>query len=102
VRAGNDPALAKELAGLFVDECPGWLAELAGAVERGDAAVAARAAHTIKGAVDHWGAARAFDLALRLERLGRDDKLERARALVPELGRALDELVPALRAYAES
>jgi signal transduction histidine kinase/CheY-like chemotaxis protein len=102
MRAGNDPALAKELAGLFADECPGWLAELTGAVERGDAAVAARAAHTIKGAVDHWGAARAFDLALRLERLGRDRKLERARALVPELGRALDELVPALRAYAES
>jgi two-component system, sensor histidine kinase and response regulator len=102
VRSGNDFELAKELAGLFVAECPGWLAELRGALDRGDSTVAARAAHTIKGAVDHWGAAPAFDLALRLERLGRDGKLDKARLLVPDLARALAELVPVLSAFARS
>ena len=102
MRAGNDVALAKELAGLFVAECPVWIGDLRAAIDRGDAAVATRAAHTIKGAVDHWGAAPAFDLALRLERLGRDNKLDKARLLVPDLARVLDQLVPALRAFARS
>ena len=100
-RTGNDVVLARELAGLFLAECPVWVEQLSGAIARGDSAVAMRAAHTIKGAVDHWGAARAFDLALRLERFGRDNKLDRARALVPELVRELDALAPALRDFAD-
>jgi len=99
-RAGDDVALARDLAGLFLDECPRWLAQLTDALAQGDAAAATRAAHTIKGGVDHWGAARAFDLALRLERLARDQKLARARDLLPELTRELDELMPALRGFA--
>ena len=101
-RAGDDTALARELAGLFADECPGWLAQLGAALGQGDAAGASRIAHTIKGAVDHWGAARAFDLALQIERLGRDGKIDKARALVGDLRRELDDLVASLRAFAMS
>src|SRR5262249_10302616 len=102
VRAGNDVGLARELAGLFLEELPGWVAELTAAIERGDAPVATRAAHTIKGAVDHWGAAGAYDVALRLERLGRERKLDKARKLVPQLQRELEAIVPALRELARS
>ncbi len=101
-RAGDDEELARELATLFLDECPAWLGDLTEALQRGDAEVATRAAHTIKGAVDHWGASKAFDLALRLERLGREKKLEEARKLLPELVRSLESLFPAIRAFAGS
>jgi two-component system sensor histidine kinase/response regulator len=98
-RAGDDAELAKELAGLFLEECPKWLADLKRGLDVRDAQLATRAAHTIKGAVDHWGARRAFDLALRLERLGRDEKLEEARPVVTELEAALRALFPALRTF---
>ncbi len=99
-RAGDDEELARELAGLFLDECPVWLGDLTEALEKGDAEVATRAAHTIKGGVDHWGASQAFDLALRLERLGREKKLDDAKKLLPELVRSLEALFPAIRTFA--
>ena len=99
-RAGDDVELARELASIFLDECPGWLRDLERALATGDLETATRAAHTIKGAVDHWGSQRAFDTALRLERFGREKKLEDARRLLPELRRQLDVFSPLLREFA--
>lgn len=100
-RAGDDVELAKELASIFLDECPGWLRDLADGLEAKDFEKATRAAHTIKGAVDHWGSQRAFDAALRLERLGREKKLEDAKRLLPELQKQLEALFPVLRDFAQ-
>ena len=99
-RAGGDAALAQELAGVFLEECRSWLGDLDRAMATGDATELARAAHTIKGAVDHFGAAHLHDCALRLERVGRSGELTRAGDIADELRTEIGRLRPALEAFA--
>jgi signal transduction histidine kinase/CheY-like chemotaxis protein/HPt (histidine-containing phosphotransfer) domain-containing protein len=99
-RAGGDAALAQELAAVFLDECRGWLGDLDRAMAAGDGTELARAAHTIKGAVDHFGAAQLHDCALRLERVGRSGELTRAGEIADELRTEIGRIRPALEAFA--
>jgi two-component system sensor histidine kinase/response regulator len=96
---GGDRALLKELIGVFLSEAPGWMRELEGAIQRGDAALVQRLAHTIKGAVDSCGASRAYDAAMLLERMGRGGDLRRAREGYATLDGELDRVRPELLAY---
>src|SRR5262249_53248995 len=52
---GNDPGLLKEIAGIFLASCSTWQAELRSAAEAPDATRLQMAAHTVKGAVGHFG-----------------------------------------------
>jgi HPt (histidine-containing phosphotransfer) domain-containing protein len=97
---GGDRDLLQELIGIFLTEAPGWMRDLEGALSRGDAAEVHRLAHTIKGAVDSCGAARAYDAAMLLERMGRGGELDGATAAYATLDRELTELRPELTAYA--
>jgi signal transduction histidine kinase/CheY-like chemotaxis protein/HPt (histidine-containing phosphotransfer) domain-containing protein len=99
-RVGGDEVLLKELIGIFLDECPKWLAEIRAAVAAGDAAKLRRAAHTIKGAVDNCGASTAFDAALRLERIGSEERLGEAEEALSILVSELGRLEPALARFA--
>jgi two-component system, sensor histidine kinase and response regulator len=99
-RVGGDEPLLKELIGIFLVECPKWLADLRDARGVSDAKRFTRAAHTIKGAVDNCGASSAFDLALRLERMGHERRLEEAGELIAQIEVELARLSPALDAYA--
>ncbi len=71
-RAGGDEELARELATIYLTESPRWIADLERALSTGDREGFVRAAHTLKGSVDHWGARRARELAFGLERAGRE------------------------------
>jgi HPt (histidine-containing phosphotransfer) domain-containing protein len=90
-RVGNDVELMQELARVFLEECPGWMAELRRALAGGDAAGVRRLAHTVKGSLGQFGARTAFDAAQRLEMMGRDGILAGAEeacvVLEAELGR---------------
>jgi two-component system, sensor histidine kinase and response regulator len=97
---GDDPELLRELAGIFLQECPGILQEIRTAVARGDAANLKCAAHNLKGSVDNFAAGAAFAAALRLEMMGRDGKLVEASGALADLERELDRLTPALTALA--
>jgi signal transduction histidine kinase/CheY-like chemotaxis protein len=97
-RAGDDEALARELAGMLLEEAPRWLNDLRGALERGDAAELTRAAHTLKGQADQFGARRAFEVALALEKRGRAGELEGAGPLVGELSVEYERLLQELAA----
>ena len=66
---GGNRGLLQELIGIFLTEAPVWMRDLEGALRRRDAAEVHRIAHTIKGAVDSCGAARAYDARLLLERM---------------------------------
>jgi len=101
-RVGGDQALARELAAVFVEECPTWLADVDGALREKDLARLARAAHTIKGAVDHFGVERLHDCALRLERIGRSGELSRAEEIRGELADEIEALKAPLSAFASS
>jgi PAS domain S-box-containing protein len=92
----GDEDLLRELAELFLRECPRQVEELGRAIGRADAPGVRRAAHTIKGAVGNFGARPAAHLADRLEALARDGSLARAdelfAALNEQLGRVTAEL----------
>ncbi len=70
-RVGGDVEFLKEIAGLFLDDCPKLLAEIRSAVTGGDARQLEYAAHTLKGSVANFGAEAARQAAFRLESLGR-------------------------------
>jgi HPt (histidine-containing phosphotransfer) domain-containing protein len=94
---GNDPGLLKEIAGIFVANCSTWQAELHSAADAQDATRLQMAAHTVKGAVGHFGDQEAYDAAYRLELIGKGRDLKDVAAACAVLDQALARLQTALR-----
>jgi CheY-like chemotaxis protein len=94
---GDDAAFLKEVAGVFVDTCPTWQAEIRAAVQSKDARQVQMAAHTVKGAVSHFGAQQAYDAALQLELIAKSGQMQNATAAVAALEHALHRLRSALQ-----
>src|SRR5277367_2602582 len=74
-RVGGDPELLKEIAILFLENYRDWLGELRQATARGDAEMVERTAHGLKGSVANFGARKAVEASLNLEKLGRNRDL---------------------------
>ena len=88
-QAGGDRALLVRLVDIYRQQSTALRAQLSQAVGGADARAAHQQAHALKSVVGHWGRGPAFQLADRLESLGRDGD---ASALPP----VYDELVSAL------
>ncbi len=101
-RTGGDVELARELAGMLLEEAPRWLEELHAALAKDDRATAARAAHTLKGQADHWGAAAALAIARRVETDARAGDLAEAKRGARELDERVREVLEAVRAFVAS
>jgi PAS domain S-box-containing protein len=95
-RVGGDRELLRELAGVFLGECPRWMAELRQAVAGHDALTLRRVAHTLKGSMGQFGAEAAWAAALRLETMGRDGDLAGAPEACAALEEQLRRLLPVL------
>ncbi len=95
-RVGGDGRLLSDLAELFLDNCTKLLSEIKEALDRRDGEALARAAHTIKGSVGNFAAKSAFELALRLETLGRKGDLTQAKEASAALEREIERLKTAL------
>jgi HPt (histidine-containing phosphotransfer) domain-containing protein len=100
-RAGNDEDLARELMSIFLEEYPAWLQQLRQALSNRDAVALRRTAHTIKGAVDHCGAVHVYDLALTIERLAGNQRLEHVGGAVKALTQTLSDLRPAMQQFVD-
>ena len=99
----GDEALLRDLAELFLADCPRLLAAFRGAVAARDPARIARAAHAIKGSVANFGAPAATAAAQRLESLGRhadpsliDEAAEALEVALEPLKHELAGLLPSL------
>jgi len=88
--------LLRDVVNLFMDDCPRLMDGIRGAVERSDARGLERAAHKLKGTVANFSARASYDAALRLEVMGREGHLEKAREALGTLGTAIEELRPVL------
>ena len=95
-RFEGDTELVREVAQLFLDDCPHRLEALRAALASGDAAALQRAAHSLKGSVSNFAAPAAAEAARRLEVLARDGQLTYAAAACAALEREIARLVPAL------
>lgn len=98
-RAGGDAVLLQELATLFLTDGPKHLLEVKVALTRGDGPALSRAAHTLKGAAELFGAVAVIRAASELEGLRRAGDLARAERVCADLEAAFTRLLTALTAF---
>lgn len=101
-RLGGNEQLFLDLARFFLEDAPVVLAELGTALERDDAPVAERAAHSLKGLVANFGANEAVRLATELQRIAHDGDLSKATPLYPRLTTEVNLLRRELEEYQAS
>jgi len=96
LRVEGDEALLADLAKLFCEQSPRMMAAIQEAIENKNADAIERAAHSLKGSVATFAAREAFELALKMESLGRARELDDAvgvfAALTEEIGRVQTDL----------
>ena len=95
----GDEELLRELVSTFLGEIPSTMQAMRTAIDAGEATSLQRAAHTLKGALGHFGARRAYDAALTVETLARGGDVAAAAEGLPELNLAMAELTPILVDY---
>ena len=98
-RLAGDVELARQLAGVFVSECPRMMTEVRAAVEQGSADGVRRAAHALKGSLLNFVDTGPSVMACDLERMGRDNHLEGAPATLVRLERDVSRLVKDLERF---
>ncbi len=77
-RLGNDMELFSELADLFIEDSSRLLSLIKESIDSLDPETTRKYAHTIKGSIANFSAPRAYDAALLLENLGRNNDLTKA------------------------
>ena len=97
-RLGGDEELFAEVAGLFVAETPGQVAEIRRAVAAGDADTLRRTAHALKGAAGYVGGGPTAAAAQVLESMGAAGDLAAAPAALLTFDRETSRLLAALAA----
>ena len=97
-RVGGDADLLREVIELFLDDYPQALEGIRSAVAARDATALEHQAHSLKGSVSTFGARRAFEAALALEKQGRSKNMSGVENGLSQLEDALQALVPELQA----
>jgi CheY-like chemotaxis protein len=92
-RVGQDEDLLRELAVVFLDESPKLMDQIRTAIANENLPALRMTAHGLKGSVDNFSAARAFDAALKLELMAQERDLSGAGAAL----RLLEQEVARLR-----
>ena len=92
----GDKAFRRELAGMFLEDCPKSLSEIRAAVAGRDGPALKLAAHTLKGSAGTFKDKEAVAAALQMEMVGRDADWEHAEAAGLVLTREMGRLTAAL------
>jgi CheY-like chemotaxis protein len=100
-RVGGKVEIVAKIAKMFLASGPRLLSEVREAIARGDSAELMSAAHTLKGAVGNFSSKGAFEAALQLETMGRDNDLTHAQEVYSMLEKEMERLKPALSALIE-
>jgi len=93
----GDQELLRELAQMFLDECPALMASISEAISKEDIEELRRTAHTLKGSALVIGGKAAGATALLLENMGRDAQFETAATAFQTLEEKIAELKLALQ-----
>jgi two-component system, sensor histidine kinase and response regulator len=80
-RFDGDSEVLKELAGIFLRECPRMLDEIRAALGAADSKALERAAHTLKGSVGNFAMPGPWETAQRLELLAKSGQLSGAQEI---------------------
>jgi PAS domain S-box-containing protein len=96
-RVGGDRKLLRELIDVYLADSPKMLGRIRRAVAAREAGELREAAHALKGAIANFAAKGAFDAALELETMGREQRLGAARDALARLEAEIEEVEQALR-----
>lgn len=101
-RLDHDINLLRELVSLFISDSTTILGRIKSSIDRGDSAALRKEAHTLKGSVSNFSAYRAYELALELEKLGREGDLDESAEKFALLGMEIENVREALIALAKA
>jgi len=91
-RLGGDEDLLRQIAEVFLKDAPEQMLSLKDAIQKGDATLAERLAHTLKGASANVGANVLQELAAQMEITGKEGDLNRAQKLLETTMREYETL----------
>lgn len=83
--AGGDVEFLKELVEIYRSDYPNKLSKIRQALKDGEAKVLYETAHSLKGASGNLGLGRVYELALQIERMGREGRLQGVEEVLREL-----------------
>ena len=92
-------AVLKDLARIFLMECPKLLKDLRQGLADENVELTQRAAHTLKGAARILAAKRLAGLAGELEKLAKDKQLDAVRSRLGEIEAAVDQACGIIKAW---
>jgi two-component system sensor histidine kinase/response regulator len=98
-RIGGDMELLSEMVEIFLDDNPDLMKKMQDAILKGDAITLERAAHTLKGSVGNFSAVKAYDAALKLEKMSRDNDITNAEKAFALLENEIQQLKTALAKF---
>jgi len=78
-RVGNDQELLRELIGMFLEDCPGWVEQIQSSVRGADARNLKLFAHLLAARLRTSASGVVTEAARRLERMGQSGELGRRR-----------------------
>lgn len=96
-RVDGDMEFFKEVIGVYLENCPKQMSDIKDAVSKNDSHALERAAHSLKGSVGAFCAKPAFDAALKLEMMGRENNLTDAKNVYTVLEKEIERLKSALK-----
>lgn len=97
----EDPVFLEHLVETFREDCKVYLQSIREAVDEEDAWALVQEAHGLKGAAANLQADPVFQVARRIEQMGRERNLDEASAMVDELEDEIDRLIPVLEELVE-
>ncbi len=89
---GNED-LFREIAGMFIESWPDYIARIKEGITGNDAVLLEREAHSLKGAVGNFGAKEVYDAAYCLEKLGKEGTMATAQEALSNLESAVTGFV---------
>ena len=87
-KLGDDEQLFADAITIFLEDCPGRLADIRSALDDGEPRAIRAAAHALKGAAGILAARELFDAARVLEDFGETGRIDNARLAWPRLSDA--------------
>ncbi len=89
---GNED-LFREIAGMFIESWPDYIARIKEGITGNDAGLLEREAHSLKGAVGNFGAKKVYEAAYCLEKLGKEGTMATAQEALSNLESAVTGFV---------
>jgi len=97
----DDEEFLKELAEMFIIDFPGQMSKIKEAVDSHDNEALGESSHKMKGSVVYFGKRAAYETSLKLEMMGKENRLDGVRDIYDILVKDVGQLVNALKEFVE-